>query len=33
VDLSPLVLLIGISAAGIALRALRGYMIMGGVYF
>jgi YggT family protein len=33
VDLSPLVLLIGITAVGIALRALRGYMIQGGVYF
>ncbi|MFN6955506.1 MAG: YggT family protein [Acetobacteraceae bacterium] len=33
IDLSPLVLLILITAAGILLRALRGYMIQAGVYF
>jgi YggT family protein len=33
VDLSPIVLLLGIAAAGIALRAVQGYMIRGGVYF
>lgn len=33
IDLSPLVLLIAITAVGIALRALRGYMIQAGVYF
>jgi YggT family protein len=33
VDLSPLVLLIAITAAGILLRAIRGYMIEAGVYF
>jgi YggT family protein len=33
IDLSPLVLLIAITAVGILLRALRGYMIRAGVYF
>jgi YggT family protein len=33
IDLSPLVLLIAITAAGILLRALRGYMIQAGLYF
>lgn len=33
IDLSPLVLLILITAAGILLRGLRGYMIQAGVYF
>jgi YggT family protein len=33
VDLSPLVLLIAITALGIVLRAIRGYMIGAGAYF
>jgi YggT family protein len=33
IDLSPVVLLIAITAAGILLRALRGYMIQAGLYF
>ena len=32
-DLSPLVVLLLITAAQMLLRALRNYMIMGGVYF
>ncbi len=33
VDLSPLVVLLLITAAGIALAALRGYLLRAGVYF
>lgn len=33
IDLSPLLVLIAITAAGMLLRALRGYMIHAGVYF
>ncbi|MGG5810244.1 YggT family protein [Falsiroseomonas sp. CW058] len=33
VDLSPLVLLLLITAVGIALGALRGYMLRSGLYF
>lgn len=33
VDLSPLVVLLLITAAGILLNAVRGYMIRGGLYF
>jgi YggT family protein len=32
-DLSPLVLLIAITALGYLVRAVRGYMIAGGIYF
>jgi YggT family protein len=32
-DLSPLVVLLLITAASILLRAIRGYMIRGGIYF
>jgi YggT family protein len=32
-DLSPLVVLLLITAASILLNALRGYMIRGGIYF
>lgn len=33
IDLSPLVLLLLITAAGIALGAIRGYLLRGGLYF
>lgn len=33
IDLSPLVLLLGITAASIALAAIRGYMLHAGIYF
>lgn len=33
IDLSPLVLLIAITALGILVRGLRGYMIQAGLYF
>lgn len=33
VDLSPLVVLLLITAAGILLNAVRGYLIRGGLYF
>ena len=32
-DLSPLVVLLLITAASILLRAIRGYLIRGGIYF
>ena len=33
IDLSPLVLLLGITAASIAVAAIRGYMLSAGIYF
>jgi YggT family protein len=33
IDLSPLVLLLLITAAGIALGAIRGYLLRSGIYF
>ena len=33
IDLSPLVLLLGITAASIAVAAIRGYLLRAGIYF
>jgi YggT family protein len=33
IDLSPLVLLLGITAVSIAVSAIRGYMLSAGLYF
>ena len=33
IDLSPLVLLLGITAASIAVAAIRGYLLSAGIYF